>query len=489
MKTFVNTRRSGVRRCLAGALLFAAPLLAAPSAPAADHVAGSLIRLNDNGGWSWFEDERAVVDARAGKILVSSVANAAGREGEARDGDVDVVAYDMASGEVTRFTLNRPRSDNRGWADDHNSAALWVRPDGRYVAMYSRHGGDRYSRWRVSDAAGEIGGWSPEQVLDNGASTTYSNLYYLAGLQASGGTLYNFTRSTNFNPNLLASRDFGQTWSYGGRLLTQGDGRQRPYVRYSSDSHRIHFITTEQHPRNFDNSIYHGYVEDGKLYNSVGAPADADLFDASAAAPRDLTCVFAAGVQFDGAPMRHAWTIDVEIDRRGQPYAVFQARANGRDEDHRFFYARFDGQKWRVHQLAKAGGYLYERENDYTGLAALDPDDPDRVVVSTKVDPRSEQPTARYELYQGITGDGGASWSWTPITSDSTVDNLRPVVPKWSDRRRALLWLRGHYATYTRYDLSVVGVIDGEQTASGRPEVQAARPAGVNVAGGDRPVP
>jgi hypothetical protein len=41
-------------------------------------VAGTLIQFNDNGAWSWFEDERAIVDAAAGKILVSSVGNSAG---------------------------------------------------------------------------------------------------------------------------------------------------------------------------------------------------------------------------------------------------------------------------------------------------------------------------------------------------------------------------------------------------------------------------
>jgi hypothetical protein len=37
-------------------------------------VSGPVV-LNDNGAWSWFQDERAVVDARAGTLLVSSVAN------------------------------------------------------------------------------------------------------------------------------------------------------------------------------------------------------------------------------------------------------------------------------------------------------------------------------------------------------------------------------------------------------------------------------
>lgn len=40
--------------------------------------------MNDNGGWSWFEGERAVVDPAAGKLLFSSVADGAGPGGAQR---------------------------------------------------------------------------------------------------------------------------------------------------------------------------------------------------------------------------------------------------------------------------------------------------------------------------------------------------------------------------------------------------------------------
>ena len=36
-----------------------------------NYVAGSLIRLNDNGAWSWFMDPRIIVDE--GKVIVGSV--------------------------------------------------------------------------------------------------------------------------------------------------------------------------------------------------------------------------------------------------------------------------------------------------------------------------------------------------------------------------------------------------------------------------------
>ena len=45
------------------------------------------------------------------------------------------------------------------------------------------------------------------------------------------------------------------------------------------------------------------------------------------------------------------------------------------------------------------------------------------------------------------------------MTLNSTVDNLRPVVPKWDTGNTALLWLRGTLRSYTDYDLEVVGLV------------------------------
>ncbi len=389
-------------------------------------MAGKLITFNDNGGWSWFEGERAIVDPTAGKIVVSSVANAAGVDGANRAGDIEVASYDLSSHDVVRSTLA-----HRFQEDDHDSAAILRRPDGTYLFSFSKHAGDRLTRFRTTKTAGKILKLEMERPFGNAAHTTYSNLYYLPNDNGGAGRLYDFTRNVNFDPNILVSNDFGKTWSYGGKLLTEGGTHDRPYVRYASDGKRIQLITTNRHPRNYDNSLYAGYVQNGALYNSLGHVVDKNLFDAKGKRPANLTPVFVSGAEFDGVPMHRAWTIDEKIDSSGLPYAVFQARANDNDLDHRFFYARFDGSSWNVHELANAGGYLYHAENDYTGLVALDPSDPDRVFISTKIDPRTKTKTAHYEIFEGTTSDGGTTWKWRPITSNSNLDNVRPLMPKW----------------------------------------------------------
>jgi hypothetical protein len=414
--------------------------------------------INDNGAWSWFEDERAVIDAVSCTLLVSSVANGSGTGGMSRHGDVEVVAYDLATGSSSRTTL----FDNFE-GDDHDSAALFVRPDGRYLAMVARHNTDTMSRWRISRRPGDSSMWEPAGALDNGARTTYSNLYAIPAENGGGGRLYNFARTVDWDPHFHVSYDHGSTWALGGRLL---EGPGRPYVRYAADGvGSIHLITTEQHPRNFANGIYHGIIRQGQLWRADGSVADHNLFDDSAVAPDTLTAVFPAG------PDHRAWTIDIQLDAQGHPYVVFSVRsedvAPGRVEpEHRYFYGRFDGTGWHVHPLADAGRALYPTEADYTGLAALHPSDPARLFISTDTHPTTGEPLIstrdrrrHHELFEGISRDGGASWTWTALTANSTVDNIRPVVPHWDSPNTVILWLRGTYATYTDYDLDVVGMI------------------------------
>ncbi|MCA9240912.1 MAG: BNR-4 repeat-containing protein, partial [Planctomycetales bacterium] len=406
-----------------------------------------------NGVWSWFEDERAIIDDSDPSntlLLVSSVSAGAAPE----NGDIDLLWRNLDTGAQGTFELH-----NQLQQDDHDSAALYMRPDGRYVAMFSTHGGDPLTRWRVSTNPHDPTSWGPEQTLNNGAGTTYNNTYYLPDDNGAAGRTYNFSRADNYDPIVQVSNDHGSTWAEAGKLLTEGGSGDRPYVRYASDGKKIHFITTERHPRNYQNSIYHGYVQNGALYDTQGNVIDGNLFDGAGAAPASLTPVFQNGSQFNGNTMFRAWTINLEVDNTGNPVGIFSARVNDSNQDHRFFYARYDGHEWRVHEMAKAGGYLYSAEDDYTGLASIDPSNPNVVYLSSDIDPRTGAGAAKYELYKGFTSDFGESWSWTAVTSNSPVDNIRPVVPEWDGQNTAVTWLQGNYNSYTNWDTQVVGQV------------------------------
>jgi len=417
-----------------------------------NYVAGSLIQLNDNGAWSWFMDERAIV--HEGKLIVGSV-HAVGDFSNAADpdwGNVEVAVYELASGEIGRAVLHRHFEQ-----DDHDVPAFLPLPDGRYLAMYTKHGGERRIYYRFSQPHNPLV-WGPAVEFETpgvdapafrGDNVTYSNLFRLPS-----GRILNFFRGFDHDPNYMYSDDWGRSWHYGGRLLRGRDGYS-PYLKYAFDGQEtIHFIATEDHPRNYDNSIYHGFVRDGSIYLSDrtrrGKLSDSTKVEIAA---WDLTRVFQGDADNVG------WVIDLELDAQQRPYFVFSVQKDGRGlppgeggMDHRFHYARWDGKAWHVHEIAYAGTRLYAGEDDYTGLAALDPNSPDIVYISTDADPVTGAPLVsradgqrHHELYRGATRDFGATWRWEPITANSTVDNLRPIVPKWKDPRTALVWMRGRY--------------------------------------------
>src|SRR5262245_59562820 len=98
-----------------------------------DECLGQPIVLNDDGAWCWFQDERAIIIGT--KLLVGSIAN--GRSNAGRKGDVDLAIYDLETGCLSRQVLH-----HRLQPDDHAVPALWETPDGRVVAVYSKHGSE-----------------------------------------------------------------------------------------------------------------------------------------------------------------------------------------------------------------------------------------------------------------------------------------------------------------------------------------------------------
>jgi hypothetical protein len=154
-----------------------------------------------------------------------------------------------------------------------------------------------------------------------------------------------------------------------------------------------------------------------------------------------------------------AWVTDLHLDEQGRPYCAFSVQRDGAGlpkgqggMDHRYHYARWDGQRWQVSEIAFAGTRLYKDEDDYTGGVALDPQDPNVVYISTDADPVTGTPLIsatdgqrHHELFKGVTSDGGATFTWTALTKDSDADNLRPLVPIWKDQRTAVVFMRGKY--------------------------------------------
>jgi len=256
-------------------------------------------------------------------------------------------------------------------------------------------------------------------------------------------------------------------------MSTQQVGYVAGYFKYwGNNTDRIDFVGTEAHPRDFDTSLYHGYISGGKVYKSDGTVLDQMLMDANATTTSSVninmyTPAFKTGATVKGVKLCRMWNHDIVRYADGTIAILGQGRADNctgtpatSDPDKRMIYMRYDGTSWKTTYLVKAGPKLYGDEQDYTGLSALDPDDPHTIYVSTNFDPRDDTTTStKKEIWRGTTCDNGATFTWTQVTARSTLDNIRPIVPKWDSTHTALLWMNGTYTSAQNYTMKIVGLV------------------------------
>jgi hypothetical protein len=430
---------------------------------------GNAIEIAPDGAWTWFNDERSILHEGS---LYSGYVKGGGTYG--------VTRHDLTSGENFHMVISTATSQQQ---DDHNNPSITVLPDGKLMLIYSKHiaGSQFYQRTSLVTQPSTIADWGPEIVRPTPAATTYANTYRLSG---EGNALYNFHRCINFNPTLTISTDNGATWGASRQFMGTGSGSTRPYPRYTSNgTDRIDLIYTDGHPRDVENSIYHLYYKAGALRKT-----DDTLIDSLENIPLDHDGGERGSVIYpfsnaawgpgdgpdDWIPTGRGWTWDVHYGSGGDPVCVFQVQkdnvtGSGWNHDRiYYYYARWTGTEWRRRFIAQAGRPLYSAEDDYAGGMCLDPEDPRVVYISTNAaDPFALgdinavplRNNERYEIYRGFTSDGGLTFTWTPVTENSTGDNLRPIVPPGHGHSEFLVWFHGTYSSYTSFSTKVLARI------------------------------
>ena len=402
-----------IRRALATGLL-ALAVHAAPAAAVDAPVA-------PDAAWCWFQDPRAVYDD--GRTYTGYVTAA---------GDVAVAAYDHRANELRRFVVARGFQ-----RDDHASPALYVRPDGRLMAIWSAHRG-RQMYMRTTREPGDVFRWGPTRVL--GTNAPGFDTYTYANPMRIGKRLFLFWRaesgaSAAGQAAYAVSGDEGDTWEPARVLLTNPG--QRPYAKYAARGDTIHVAYTEGHPNATQTGIRYAALRDGRLYRADGSP----IGDPPAG-------VFQGERVYRAKP--RAWVWDVAADSEGRPVIVYATFAS--KTDHRYRYARWNGERWIDVHLARAGGSIATagREHLYSGGLALDHGDPSTVYLSRKVG-------RRFEIQRWRTGDRGRTWTSVSVTSGSAQSNVRPVVPRGahSDGPAPVLWMGGSYPGYTNFATSL----------------------------------
>jgi hypothetical protein len=422
--------------------------------------------LTADGAWTWFNDPRALF--YNGKLYFAYV--------RAVDSKSVLSVFDLSTGQTTNLW-------NSGFSqlDDHDGAGLLVKQDGTMLAVYSRHGSDNFFEYRRSTSTNPVSpaNWGAEQFsADSGAGVTYANPFQLS---AESGRIYDFCRDLNYNPTIFTSTDGGNSWSAPQLFIQTGTGSTRPYVKYCSDyNQRIDFLYTDGHPRDVTNSLYHLYYQNGVFYQTDGTPlknyADLPIL-------HDIGERGSVVYQYNDAdqadpnqwiPTGRAWCWEIAYQSNGAPVGVFSVQRDlvtgpnqGTDDRIYYYYARWTGTNWQKRFIAQAGRPLYVAENDYAGGICVDPLNPNVIYISSNAgDPFNLGDTtnvplsanSRYEIWRGITSDGGLTFAWTQITTNSTADNLRPYIPRRNGGEPCVIWFRGTYSAYTSFSASIVGL-------------------------------
>jgi hypothetical protein len=436
-----------------------------------DMVRGNLIQFNSDGTWSWYMDERLIQDPANSHYLINSItsSNSAGNPG----GVVRVTSFDPATG--SRRTVAMADLDE----DDHNAGGLLVLPDGRYLTLYSNHGHqglqDTLSRYRVTINPHDASSWEPERAFDwrttpgwnqnpfSSTGVSYHNIYYLPAEDR----VINFSRGTHMAMGALeydldtdSLTWLGQTQ----RSITTNYGQG--YYKYASNGDdKIYFIATETHPYSVNTSIYAGYYSNGQMFKMDGTVMDTNSFDSLESAPGatvPYTEHFTLVQQSDsvGQGYNYLWTADLAAHPDGTLGGLYTSKFEANDFDQRLHYAYWDGSQWHTNEVAKMGAFLFVGQEEYTGVGAVVPGQPGVIYISTPINPATDVETDKYEIYKGVTTNGGADWVWTPVTENSSVDNLRPIATTGVNGENVVSWFRGIYTAIWDVDAAIVGIID-----------------------------
>jgi hypothetical protein len=378
-----------------------------------------------NGGWTWYNDERAI--AANGFTFVTYNA------GGGNSGNQLAARYRHSDGQITTGTIT-----TAGSLDDHVCPGLIRLPSGTLVAFYCQNP-DTFVRYRFSTSADSVTAWGAVQTTPNTPfNTVYVNPRYLP----TSGRVILFSRciidSSTRRHYFNVSADNAATWgSWVEYMRPASNGI--PYLIAEQTGDRIYLLMSDTHPVSGQSSIYCGYCEwvSGELrfYDMAGTQLTLPFNTTS------LTLVYS------GSSVR-SWNWDIKIDGDGRPRILFSRYPNNNGTDIRMMFTRWDGSAFTTPvdiRGSSVGTSLYAGEAFYTGGACFDGNDLNAVYLSAEV------ATGVYEMQKWRTSDNGATWAKVRDLSTGTSgqDNIRPVSPPGHSANDAVYWMQ---TTYTAYD-------------------------------------
>jgi hypothetical protein len=352
---------------------------------------------------------------------------------------VNKVASD---GSLSSFTLATHE------ADDHDAPSVIRVPNGKILAMYTRHNLDSTIRYRISSSANDISAFAAEATLTGSSFVSYTQTWV-----DSADRIHLLYRVGNDSWAHRYSDNNASTWSSEKIILDSGS--DQIYIGSTLYGGSTIRVAIAGNPISaVDKNLY--YAEIDTITGDMASPGGAsqvNLYDGSAAAaPSDFEVAF--------TPASNVRLLD--IGSASDPQILFTTFSTTLNAEYR--EARRTGGSWAATTVVDAGSPIENPVGGnyyFAGMAATS--DVNSIYVIREDATTRNWPMERY-TYSG-------SWSVaeTVLTGDWRLyaENYRPIVPYNANASFPVISLRGEYQVYVdEFATDIVLDPSGEPTYS-----------------------
>ena len=424
-------------------------LLGPQTAAAQDAASYHGTTIASEGAWCWFADPRAM-------------------HYTGHDGTVDAayVGYIDVHGNVKASMMDGQRQEDvliRSCfqPDDHDNPTFLALPDGRIMTFYTRHTDESCFYYRISGRPGDLTRLGEEKKITVANNTTYPSPFILSD---DPDHIYLCWRGIGWHPTIarlsMPDKDDNVKIDYGPYQMVQSTGA-RPYAKYQSNGKdKIYVAYTTGHPDNeYPNWLYFNVINinaqkaaDGKvsvnpqlcdLKGKVLSTIAKGKFNVNKS---DSYKSAYAATLIDAPSAYRDWVWQITLDKDDNP-AVAMVRISNDKSSHEYYYARWNGQKWALTDLANGGGRFHSSNTEYcySGGMAIDPDTVGHVYLSIPT-PNENTGQKVYEIWKYTVGDDGRVTDKTQVTRNSEKNNVRPfILPGSAGKKLRLCWMNGDY--------------------------------------------
>jgi hypothetical protein len=170
----------------------------------------------------------------------------------------------------------------------------------------------------------------------------------------------------------------------------------------------------------------------------------------------------------DSPDNSRCWVFQITTDKEENPVVAF-VRISPDKKQHEYYYARWNGGKWRITDIADAGKWFHQSpqtENCYSAGMAIDPDDVNTVYCSLPTKNLSGKEV--YEIWKYTLNEAGVVTTKEAITWNSEKNNMRPyVLPGSVGSDLRVVWMNGDYYYWLKcsrfpegYPTRIMGKLD-----------------------------